>query len=174
MTRDEVKKILTIIDATYPNFKVDNLTETLDAWHFFLSDYEYNRIAIALKTYVTTQDSGFAPNVNQLIAIANKTQEYSQIPDTDAWALVYKALSNSAYHSREEFEKLPALVQKAVGSPTQLHLWATSTDFNHGVESSNFKRTYNRLAERERELATMPVEMKSLIKQESERMMLNG
>lgn len=174
MTRDEVKNILRVINATYQNFKTENVTETTDAWYFFLADYDYNRIAIALKTYVTTQGSGFPPKVDQLIALANKTAEYSQISEAEAWALVYKALSNSAYHSREEFEKLPPLIQKAVGSPNQLYLWATSTDFNHGVESSNFKRQYNDLAKKELEYKMMPVEMKSLIGQEQERMMLNG
>lgn len=174
MTREETKTILEVIDSTYMNFRVEDPKKTLDAWHFFLSDYDYNRIAIALKTYVATTGTGFPPSVDQLIAIANKPMEYNQTTEADAWALVYKALCNSGYNSREEFEKLPPLVQKAVGSSEQLHRWAIDPNFNHGVESSNFKREYNRLQQQEQQLQKMPVEMRSMIEQRTGRAMLNG
>lgn len=163
MTRDEVKQILAVIDSAYPNFKVDNVTETLNAWHFFLADYDYNTIAIALKSYVATSGSGFAPSVSELIGMASKAVDYKQHSEQDAWDMVYRAICRSAYNSKEEFDKLPALVQKAVGSPYQLKEWATDVNFNHSVESSNFKRQYRKLADQDKELAKMPIEMKAII-----------
>lgn len=171
MTREETAKILSIINATWTNFKPENPIETLDAWSFFLADYQYNQIAIALKSFVATNGKGFPPSVDQLIAYIYKPQEFSQTDEGEAWALVYNALRNSAYNSRQEFEKLPGLVQKAVGSPNQLKEWALDPNFNHGVESSNFKRNYKRLAEREQELDRLPIELKAQIQ---ERGLLNG
>lgn len=172
MTRDETKQILAVIDSAYPNFKVENVTETLNAWHFFLADYDYNTIAIALKSYVATSGSGFAPSVSELIGMASKSIEFVQMPESEAWDLVYKAICRSAYNSQEEFAKLPPLVQKAVGSATQLKAWALDTDFNHSVESSNFKRQYRRLSDQEKEFAKMPVEMRTAIEQKKGQMLI--
>lgn len=172
MTRDDTKQILAVIDATYPNFKVENPTETINAWHFFLADYDYNKIAIALKAYVATSGSGFAPSAAELIDMANKSYQYNIETEQGAWDMVSKALRNSAYNSREEFEKLPPLVQKAVGSPAQLREWALDPNFNHSVESSNFKRQFRELAQQDIKLKRMPMEMRAMIEQ-SNNMMLD-
>lgn len=66
MTRDETKKIIMLISATYPNFKPMDLTFTVDAWAMMLVDYDYNRVAAALKDYITSDTSGFAPSIGQL------------------------------------------------------------------------------------------------------------
>lgn len=171
MTREETAKILSIINATWTNFKPENPLETLDAWSFFLADYQYNQIAIALKSFVATNGKGFAPSVDQLIAYVHKVDEFQQPDEGEAWSLVFKALQNSAYNSRQEFEKLPELVQKAVGSPNQLKEWALDPDFNHGVESSNFKKNFRRLADRQLELSRLPIELTAQIQ---ERGLLNG
>lgn len=160
MTRDETKKIIMIICATYPNFKPDNLTQTVDAWHFFLSDYPYETISMALKAYVTGSASGFAPSASELIATARRPSELSELNDMEAWGLVSKALRNGTYHSKEEFEKLPINVQKAVGSPTQLYIWATDDGYNESVTMSLFQRAYKNVLSRNRDIEAMPPEMR--------------
>lgn len=174
MSRDEVKRILAVIDAAYQNFKVDNATDTLDAWHFLLADYDYNSIAIALKTFIATSGSAFAPSIAELIALTHKADEMSYLGEQEAWDMVHKALRNGAYGSRQEFEKLPPVLQKAVGSPEQLRRWAIDPEFNASVESSNFKRQYRKLIDDDRDYNRMPVEMKMRIEQNRERMLLNG
>jgi len=172
MTRDEVKKILAVMFATYSNFKVDNMTVAVNAWEWALEDYEYRDISLALKDYIHNSGSGFAPSVSQLIAYVQKPKEieldHSYTEEGEAWALVRKALSNSAYHSLEEFEKLPTLVQKALGSSSILKTMALDADFNEAVESSNFKRQYRNLVEKDKEYQRLPEEQKILIQQRSE------
>lgn len=164
MTRDEAKKIVMIIVSTYPSFKPLDMSMTVDSWYFFLADYEYNKIAIALKSFVATSGSSFAPSPSELIAMANKSIEYNQLTDSEAWDMVNKAIRNSTYHAEEEYEKLPDLVKKCVGSPSQLRSWGqTDVRTLDSVVASNFMRTYRTQADREREYKMLPPEARQLI-----------
>lgn len=163
MTREEAKKIIMIIASTYPTFKPNNMSMVVDSWHYFLADYDYNDIAIALKGYVTTSGSAFAPSAAQLIAMTGKKYEHEQLSALKAWELVNKAIRNSGYHAQEEFDKLPPLIQKCV-SPSQLHSWAMGDDKTiDTVVASNFMRVYDAEAKRDIETKMMPVEMKKLL-----------
>jgi len=159
MTREETSKLLAVIAATFPNFKVENKTQTLDAWHFLLEDEDYSAISIALKTYIKTSGSAFAPSVPELIQMAYKPKSLGMLSEVEAWGLVSKAIRRSGYNSIEEFEKLPALVQKAVGSPSMLQNWSQSDlDSLETVVASNFQRTYRTILAREEEIARLPKE----------------
>ena len=87
-----------------------------------------------------------------------------------AWGVVLKALRNSTYHSEEEFNKLPLVIQKAVSSPGQLREWATMENLDGtglNVIQSNFMRTYRLEIEREKELRrTNPMALQGLPKNE--------
>ena len=48
MTRDEAKRIIQIMVATYPNYKPNDLSDTVDVWHMMLEEYRYPEIAAAL------------------------------------------------------------------------------------------------------------------------------
>lgn len=164
MTREETVKIIRIMCDCYPNYKPNNLSETVDVWQMMLDEYSYNQVSIALKAYVTSDTSGFAPSVGEIVA---KIQLVSQLQELDgmaAWGLVSKALRNGAYGAVEEFNKLPPLVRRAVGMPDNLKNWATS-DYQtiETVIQSNFLRTYETIVKRANEINRMPDNIKSLI-----------
>lgn len=160
---------------TYPNFKADNLTDLVDAWEFFLQDYTYEAIALALKTFVNTSGKGFAPSIDQLISLTKKTVEVNQLSELQAWSLVRKAINNASYHSEEEYAKLPELVQRTIGNPAQLREWAlTDLQSVETVVASNFQRTYRAMCVREREMATMPKEVLQALGYNASPMMLEG
>lgn len=164
MTREETIKIIRIIAATYPNFKMNDISETVDAWYFFLSDFGYPEISIALKTYVQTNGTGFAPSASQLINLTKVVDDYSSFNENEAWALVNKAIKNSLYNSDQEFEKLPDVVKKAVGNPANLREWAMlRTSEVETVVASNFMRNYSTELSRAQEMNKMPLEVKNLI-----------
>lgn len=161
MTREETILIIRVIMRAYPNFKADNLTETVDSWHFFLADHKYNDIAVALKTYVNTSGSAFAPSVSELIAMTRKTDELIEMTEQEAWGLISNAVRNGLYHAEEEFNKLPEICQKIVGSPNQLTNWAMGdADSLESVVASNFQRSYRTMLQRERDYKALPVEAK--------------
>lgn len=164
MDREEVKRLLTVIAGAYPTFKPDDKKAVVDTWSYMLSEYDYNIVQIALKTYITTSGSAFAPSISELIDLCHKPEEVSQLNEVEAWALVNKAIRNSGYHAQEEFDALPNLVQKCVGSPSQLHSWAfTDEKTIDSVIASQFMRVYKIEAKREIENKKMPQEMRNLI-----------
>ncbi len=163
MTRDETVKIIRIMVDSYPNYKPNNISETVDVWQMMLSDYDYNLVAMALKAYILSDTSGFAPSIGQLVSKIQTITKPHELSEMEAWSLVSKAIRNSGYNSVEEFAKLPPVVQKAVGLPEQLRTWALDENYNEQVVSSNFMRCYRTELARHDELSKMPAEIKALI-----------
>ena len=148
---------------SYPNYKPNNISETVDVWQMMLSDYDYNLVAMALRAYILSDTSGFAPSIGQLVGKIQAITKPEELNEMEAWSLVSKAIRNSGYNSVEEFAKLPPLVQKAVGLPDQLMTWALDENYNEQVVSSNFMRCYRTELARHEELSKMPAEIKDLI-----------
>ena len=164
MTREETVKIIRIMSDCYPNYKPSNLSETVDVWNMMLEEYSYNQVSIALKAYVTSDTSGFAPSVGEIVAKIQLVSQPQELDGMAAWGLVSKALRNGTYGAVEEFNKLPPLVRQAVGMPDNLKNWATS-DYQtiETVIQSNFLRTYETVVKRANEINRMPDNIKSLI-----------
>ena len=129
-----------------------------------LSDYDYNLVAMALKAYILSDTSGFAPSIGQLVSKIQTLTKPQELSEMEAWSLVSKAIRNSGYNSVEEFANLPVLVQKAVGLPDQLRVWALDENYNEQVAASNFMRCYRTELNRHYELERMPNEIRELIK----------
>ena len=164
MTRDETVKIIRIMCDCYPNYKPSNLSETVDVWNMMLEEYSYSQISTALKTYVHSDTSGFAPSIGQLINKLHEVQSPQELNEMEAWLLVSKALRNGTYGAVKEFNKLPPLVQKAVGSPDNLRNWSqTDTNSIENVVQSNFMRSYRLVVNRENEIKKMPADVRTLI-----------
>lgn len=163
-SKQEIVKLLTTIQAAFPNFSVANKEITLKIWHEMLSDYTYEHIAVALKAYISTDTSGFAPSIGELIQKANSLVENGELNEIEAWTLVSKAIRNGYYGAEKEFEKLPPIVQKSVGSPEQLRMWATTDSKSiETVISSNFMRTYKAEVKRAKEYERLPEDVKAIM-----------
>ena len=167
MTHEEVKKIVRIMAASYPTFKPMDIKDTIEAWEMMLAEYPYEVVAVALKTIITTDLSGFAPSIGKVIDEIHKLAEWGDKghqTSLEAWDLVYKAIQNSAYNSEREFEKLPPLIQKAVGSSGNLRSLAVDNNFNLGVEQSHFIKAYERVLKDEEYERKIPNDVKALLK----------
>ena len=164
MTREETVKIIRVMSAAYPNFKPTDISETIDVWNMMLSDYTYNEIAVALKIFITTDTSGFAPSIAQLLDKVRMVEEPAELNEMEAWSLVTKAIRNGYYGAEEEFAKLPPVVQKAVGNPALLRQWGQAdTRSVETVIQSNFLRSYNTVIKRENDMAKMPEDIRKMI-----------
>lgn len=164
MTRDEVKKILIVIENTFSTFKVENKTQTIDVWFSFLQDIPYEVIDNALKIYISTSGSAFAPSISQLIGMMRKPQELSAPNEVDVWREVRKAIRNGIYGAEAEFEKLSDTAKRMVGEPAQLREWAQlpSEDIDTIIQS-NFKKRFEIMQKRQAEINAMPESVKKLI-----------
>ena len=163
MTREETVKIIRIMVDSYPNYKPNDISETVDVWHMMLSEYTYEQISVALKAYILSDTSGFAPSVGQLVDKMKSITTPQELNEMEAWSLVCDALRNSGYNYAEEYAKLPPLVQKAVGLPTQLQAWALTENLNKDVVGSNFIRCYRIEVERQKEISKMPQNVRKML-----------
>ena len=106
----------------------------------------------------------FAPNCGQ---IKDKMREFSEVQmldEQEAWALVSRACANGYYGYKKEFDRLPIEVQRVVGRPEQLREWALmDVETVQSVVASNFMRSYRSRSARDKELARVPVEVRSIV-----------
>lgn len=163
MTIKEARKLIAVFMVTYPNYKPVDTELAATVWADTTEEYSYEQINMALKAYMKSNTSGFAPAPGQLIEKIQLMQRPQYLNEMEAWALVSKALRNSGYNSVSEFSKFPPLVQKAVGLPDQLQIWALDENYNEQVVSSNFIKTYRKLVAQDEEISKMPQEVKTLI-----------
>lgn len=162
MTRDEVKEIIMIMTYTYSNYKPADITATVDTWTAILASYQFEHIRAALHSYILSDTKGFAPTPGQLI---DKIPVQSfDMTEMEAWGMVNKALSNSNYHAKEEFDKLPLVVQKTLGRFEVLQEWAgMEIDTVQSVIQSNFIRNYRTVLQREKERNKLPTRLREIL-----------
>lgn len=166
MTREEAKKIIMVIVSTYPNWKPADMSFTVDAWASALEAFTYQQISTALKAFIVSDTSGFAPAPGQIIGLLDRVTNNQELNEMEAWLLVSKALRNGYYGAEQEFERLPPIVQKAVGSPSQLRNWSqTDSDSVENVIQSNFMRTYRQELTKNREIRKVPQDTRFTLEQ---------
>lgn len=164
MQREDVVKVLMMIQAAYPNYKPQDKTIAVNTWYMMLKDYECQVVEAALKMYIATDTSGFAPAIGQIIDKIKSVTSPNELNGMEAWSLVSNALRNGYYGAEQEFEKLPVTVQKAVGSPDNLRNWAQSDSKSiETVIQSNFMRTYETELKRQNEELKIPADVRQLI-----------
>lgn len=172
MTIKETTKIIMVLSTMFPNFKMEKPQETVEVWNWALEEYSYEQVNIAIKEYMKNSDGAFAPSVAQLIHLMEKPNQValdnSYIDEAEAWSMVMKAVRNSGYHSAEEFDKLPTLIQRAIGSASELKSWALDEDFNESVQNSHFNRRYNELIRKDKEIQKMPEEYKAIMQRKEQ------
>lgn len=160
MNKKETAKLLGLIQAYYPSFKNGrNLDVTINGWQIIFADDPYELVEAALIAYVSTDTKGFPPMPGAL-----KDQMKPKVKETnelEAWHEVRKALTNSMYSSKTEFENLSPLCKKIIGSPSVLREWAMM-DFSEldTVIASNFMRNYRTIAQNMRDYEKLPESLK--------------
>lgn len=174
MTREETVKIIRIMVDSYPNYKPNDLSETVDVWNMMLEEFTYQQVSMALKTYILFDDKGFAPSIGQLVSKIQYISNPQELNEMEAWSIVSNAIRNSGYHYNAEYEKLPEIVKKAVGSPKQLQIWATDDNFNEQVVSSNFIKCYRTEVRRKEEFEKLPKDVKTIVEKVNTRKIISS
>lgn len=163
MEVSKAKKIIVIMATAYPNYQPPSLDMAAEVWADMTKDYTYDEVASALKSYIATDNSGFPPTIGQVIDKIHTIRSPDVLSDAEAWSLVWDAIQNSGYNSKEEFEKLPATVKRAVGSADVLKSWAIDEYFSYEKARTNFLFSYKKEANRADEIEKLPSDVKKLI-----------
>lgn len=167
MTKQEITKILVILKAAYPAFYRDvsrqEANDAIDLWASLFVDDEPQLVEMAVKSFISADDRGYPPVPGQIKAKMRLLRAKPEQGEAEAWATVMRAVRNGFYGAREEFARLPPLVQRIVGSPVQLREWSQiSTEELNTVVASHFRRAYREAAEYEREIAALPSDARAL------------
>lgn len=171
MKKEEFGLLVKGMKAVYadPKFIADK--DAFEIWYAMFSDMSYNVANAAVQSYMTSQR--FAPTPADIRNKAFDLTEPEEMNAMEAWSLVRKAAGNAYYHGKEEFEKLPPILQKSVGSVENLRHMADLDMDDVGIsEQSKFIRSYDATVARKREIAKIPQNVRNLIG-ETERKMIH-
>lgn len=161
MTFEETGRIMRAIKAAYPKWEGCN-QDTVLLWAQLFADDPVEAVGAAVKTYIASDIKGFPPVIGQIKQLMLKVRDDSP-SEQAAWALVRKAISNGLYGSYEEFEKLPPILQKVVGDPSQLERWAMLEDGLDTVVASNVMRSYRTELEKQRFMDAVPADVRNAL-----------
>lgn len=157
MTREETAKILFIVSKEY-DVKGD-VASRLDIWQDAFKNHSYEQINAALTMYIRSDIYGKAPHPGQLLAQLDNIAPVG-LTEAEAWTMVQKAICRSNYYALEEYEKLPELIQRTVGSPATLRDWASSE--NLAQVKKDFGFLYRTELERAEYIRKMPENVRKL------------
>ena len=168
MTMQETAQIMDILAVAYPQFyngrNAPDQKKALALWSSMFADDDARIVAAAVKALIATDTGSFPPSIGAVKGKIRSITEQHEMTEGEAWGLVLRAISRSSYHASEEFEKLPEMLQRLVGSPNQLRDWALmDADTVQSVVSSNFQRSYRARAASEREYKALPPDVKALV-----------
>ena len=177
MTKRDTAGLMAMLQTAYPAYYAKQTNqermEAVNLWADLFANDPPALVYAAVKTIIVS-GGAFPPSIGE---IKNKMQDLSApaaLSETEAWALVSKAVRNGIYGYREEYDKLPPVVQKAVGTPNQLREWAILDGGElKTVVASNFMRSFRTIQKREKELALIPVDVQKLLAKTAERLMLH-
>ena len=169
MTRDETLQILALLRASYPafysKFGKSELEGIANLWTEMFEHDDFNIVKCALKELISSH-SGYPPDI---AALKNKIKEIcltasGEPTNEELWLMLKKAVSNGYYGAKEEFEKLPPVLKRYVGSPhTLTELAYIESDTFDTVTHGQFLKQINAIKEREEYSKRMPEEVKALI-----------
>lgn len=169
MTKEETAKIMAVLKAAYPDYyrgmTKDDAMNIVNLWHVMFQEEDFKMVQAAVQHYIATDAKQFRPpHIGAIKESLYKMQSADQMSEMEAWGHVSKAIRNSLYNSKEEFEKLPPVVQKVVGSPAQLRTWAMiDTDSIETVVQSNFMRSFKGRSQEAKDYAKLPSAVRDVI-----------
>lgn len=177
MTKKETAQLVAVIKKVFPNSYKDltqkDWFDLVDTWYWLLAEYDINTATIALKTWLSSNTSAFPPTPGMILDVIAKLQSATGdnsmiMSESEAWESIYKAICNSSYHSKEEYEKLPQILQKVVGSPQALQSWGRmEIETVQSVVQSNCMRSFRSIQKNDFEQSKMPKEIRNLIEKAS-------
>lgn len=170
MTRDDTIDLLSILKAAYPNFYRDMTRKDADhvisLWSEMFKDEPVELVGLAVKRHIATDTKGFPPHIGAIKDAIGKIQQPEEMTEIEAWNMVRKAIRIHSWDAKEQFDKLPTVLQRLVGSPNQLMEWGQmDADVVASVVASNFQRSYKARAAHEREFLALPSEVKEAMTQ---------
>lgn len=162
MTTREFSILLKAIKDIYDRKDFLDTDSKKSTWYALLKDLDYKTAAAALQAYMSSPDGHFEPKPADIRKYAVKAMPELDFPnEQEALAKVIRAVRNGIYGADEEFEKMPPIIQKAVGAPAVLTTWATQQADASGVWQSQFLKQYRAVLKRANDERALPEKMRA-------------
>lgn len=141
MKKNEILKIILILKTSYPyafkDMSKDEVESMVNLYEELFKENTYEEVSRAIKNIINTSE--YMPAI---ATIKSKIYEMKHLKDEsnmELWEKLLVAIRNGSYHAEEEYEKLPIVVQKFLGSPYQLQeLAVMNSDDVHTVVKGQF------------------------------------
>ena len=135
--------------------------DTVALWATLFRDDTFELVSAAVKTFIVSDEKGFPPHIGAIKAAIAKLTQPDALTEAEAWNIVRGKMSCYATHS--DFLNLPPVIQRAVGSASQLCQWAMLDMESLPVIMSNFMRSYRTAVTEHRERERIPKDVLALI-----------
>lgn len=167
MNKQETAQILSYIKVAYPAYAAKMTQEdaamAINLWHSMFADDDIRDVGGAVKAYICTDTSGFAPSIAQIKDMLRKLRaDEQELTAGEAWELVSRAAEDGYYNSKKEFDKLPKIVQQALGGCHKILRDYSQMDIRtfETIIRSQFTKEYNTILDREKEMMMLPPQVK--------------
>lgn len=152
MDRTETAKLLGYLKATYINSfsKMDESEKEamILVWANHFKNDDFNHVMRAVENLCQT--SKFVPSVADIKEEMFKVSNVKQKDVGEAWAIAHKNCSCNPQIAKENYDKLPANIQKALGSSSVLVEIGWMNNEQVSFARNSFEKKYEIILERER------------------------
>jgi hypothetical protein len=168
MTYDETLVIMSILKANFPAHagKLDKAgaVSLAKLWEYQFKDYDAKIVTAAVMAVISSKSGDWFPQVADVMDKVHLLTTPQSMTAQEAWGIVAKAIQNSTYGSRDEFEKLPPTIKRTVYAPEQLKEWAAmKPEIVQSVIASNFMSSYRAKAKHESEIQALPSDVRLML-----------
>lgn len=171
MNHQETSAVLSILKAAYPMFysKMNRrqMETVLNLWTIEFAEDEKESVLAAVLQLIQDH-TGFPPDI---AAVKGKLREMvraanGEPTNEELWQRLAKAAQNGVYGAKEEYQKLPPILKKYLGSPDTLRTMAAMDEetFNT-VSKGQFLKQVEILRKREETDQLMPPDVRAMLQQ---------
>lgn len=165
---------MTILRIAYPSFykgvSEKDYGDTVFLWATMFKDEAYGLVSAAVKTFIASDEKGFPPHIGAIKSAIAKLTQPEALTEIEAWNIVRGKMS--CYATRADFLSLPPVIQRAVGSASQMCQWAMTDMDSLPVIQSNFMRSFRAAQAAEEQRARIPKDVLALMDGRKQTMLL--
>ena len=165
MTENEIIKVLGLLETAYgvKKFYADtDKGKVVYLWSVIFREEDAVEVNRAVVDCISTLQ--FAPTIADIKQRIAQSRMEGQPTEMEAWQVVRRAVedANSREESQTAYNNLSPILQKVVGSPSQLRAWRKVGDEDfETVVASNVMRSYRELAKREAGYYALPGQLQA-------------
>lgn len=172
MNREQAIALLKILKTAYQRFYADMTREeaenTINLWVDMFAHEDPQLVINATKDLINSFK--YPPTIADVKERMYKITHANEDDNMEMWNAIKRAIRNSSYNSVEEFERLPDMCKKFVGTPMQLREWAIDPEYNDGVIKGQFLKQVEILKQRKKDDNMMLPSTKAFIAQLAEQL----